>query len=155
MAAATDLRRLRWSVPNVDVATNKWLDAQYDISQSLRELIHEAIRREGYIDVINKPVEQLPRRGRPPLEAADYETNASENSDADGDRLEDEALAQIETQAQTAAIPLEQSSRPAFEELAPSATIAPDFQPDLADDTADLDEGGQISIDAVMRATRV
>lgn len=61
-----ELRRLRWSVPHADISTNEWLDKQYDISQSLRILIRESIQREGYIDVANKPVEQLPRRGRPP-----------------------------------------------------------------------------------------
>lgn len=61
-----ELRRLRWSVPAEDVSTNRWLDAQRSISGSMRLLIREAIRREGYIDVVNKPVEQQPRRGRPP-----------------------------------------------------------------------------------------
>jgi hypothetical protein len=40
--------------------------AQYDISRSLQLLIRESIQRDGYIDVVNRPVEQLPRRGRPP-----------------------------------------------------------------------------------------
>ncbi|MFC4048332.1 hypothetical protein ACFOY4_01440 [Actinomadura syzygii] len=48
------------------MSTNRWLDEQADISRSLRVLIRESIQREGYIDVDNKPVEQLPRRGRPP-----------------------------------------------------------------------------------------
>ncbi|MFE6939615.1 hypothetical protein [Streptomyces chartreusis] len=46
----------------------EWLNEQADISQSIRLLIRESIQRDGYIDVYYKPVEQLPRRGRPPLE---------------------------------------------------------------------------------------
>ncbi|MFG1857471.1 hypothetical protein ACGFJT_36940 [Actinomadura geliboluensis] len=53
-------------MPSADVSTNRWLDSQADISRSLKTLIRESIQRDGYIDVDNKPVEQLPRRGRPP-----------------------------------------------------------------------------------------
>lgn len=66
MAKSTEPRRLRWSVPRVDVSTNKWLDLQNDISHSLQLLIRESIQRDGYIDVVNRPIDQLPRRGRPP-----------------------------------------------------------------------------------------
>lgn len=59
-------RKVRWTLPAGDVSVNEWLDAQGSISQSLRLLIRESIQRDGYIDVMNKPVEQLPRRGRPP-----------------------------------------------------------------------------------------
>ncbi|MFJ5725862.1 hypothetical protein [Streptomyces sp. NPDC093149] len=61
-------RKLRWTVPSVDTSVIEWLDAQKDISHSLRLLIRESIQRDGYIDVFYKPVDQLPRRGRPPLE---------------------------------------------------------------------------------------
>lgn len=81
---AGDLRRLRWSVPQADVSVNKWLDEQYDTSQSLRVLIRESIQREGYIDVANKPVEQLPRRGRPPL--------ISTETDHADDELDDDEI---------------------------------------------------------------
>lgn len=62
----TGSRKLRWSVPLVDVSTNRWLDNQHSVGLSLQMLIREAIQRDGYNDVFNKPVEQLPRRGRPP-----------------------------------------------------------------------------------------
>lgn len=72
-------RRMRWSVPAADVSTNRWLDAQDDVSASLKELIRESIRRDGYVDAANAPVEQLPRRGRPPLERqADDDGSAEE-----------------------------------------------------------------------------
>lgn len=64
--ADTTVRRLRWSVPRVDESTNAWLDQQHDISRSLQLLIRESIERDGIIDVVNRPVHQLPGRGRPP-----------------------------------------------------------------------------------------
>ncbi|MFD9868504.1 hypothetical protein ACFXI8_27050 [Streptomyces niveus] len=64
-------RKLRWTVPAADTSVIEWLNGQADISQSLRLLIRESIQRDGYIDVYYKPVEQLPRRGRPPLESTE------------------------------------------------------------------------------------
>lgn len=69
MTDKAEPRRLRWSVPPADESTNRWLDEQYDISRSLQLLIRESIQRDGYFDVVNRPVEQLPRRGRPPGDA--------------------------------------------------------------------------------------
>ncbi|MGI8307012.1 hypothetical protein [Saccharopolyspora hattusasensis] len=66
MTTSNEPRRLRWSVPAADISTNRWLDEQENISRSLQLLIRESIQRDGYIDVVNRPVEQLPRRGRPP-----------------------------------------------------------------------------------------
>lgn len=79
MATSSEPRRLRWSVPTADTSTNEWLDLQYNISQSLQLLIRESIQRDGYIDVVNRPVEQLPRRGRPPVGAEDQSSTAQKN----------------------------------------------------------------------------
>ena len=59
-------KRYRFSVPNEDESTQRWLDAQQNLSLSLRLIVRKQIEREGYIDVACRPVEQLPRRGRPP-----------------------------------------------------------------------------------------
>ncbi|MGW0536358.1 hypothetical protein [Streptomyces sp. NPDC003032] len=56
-------------MPAADTSVIEWLGQQADISQSIRLLIRESIQRDGYIDVFYKPVDQLPRRGRPPLES--------------------------------------------------------------------------------------
>lgn len=64
-------RKVRWTVPAADTSVIEWLNVQADISQSLRLLIRESIQRDGYVDVFYKPVEQLPRRGRPPLESTE------------------------------------------------------------------------------------
>lgn len=69
--AGAEPRRLRWSVPPADVSTNRWLDEQENISRSLQLLVRESIQRDGYIDVVNRPIEQLPRRGRPPADGVD------------------------------------------------------------------------------------
>ncbi|MFE7114099.1 hypothetical protein ACFU99_01560, partial [Streptomyces sp. NPDC057654] len=63
--------KLRWTVPAADTSVIEWLNAQEDKSQSIRLLIRESIQRDGYVDVFYKPVEQLPRRGRPPLESTE------------------------------------------------------------------------------------
>lgn len=63
-----DLRRMRVSFPEADTSTNEWIDLQENLSRSLQVLIRESIMRDGYLDVVNRPVGQMPRRGRPPLE---------------------------------------------------------------------------------------
>lgn len=67
MAEGTSVsKRYRFSVPNEDESTQRWLDAQQNLSLSLRQIVRRQIEREGYVDVACRPVEQLPRRGRPP-----------------------------------------------------------------------------------------
>lgn len=57
--------RFRVSVPVADDAVYQWMLLQDNQSLSVRMLIRESIERNGYVDVINKPVAQLPKRGRP------------------------------------------------------------------------------------------
>lgn len=104
MAKPAEPRRLRWSVPRADESTNRWLDVQHDISRSLQLLIRESIQRDGYIDVVNRPVEQLPRRGRPPLIESDLgvERTAADVTPA----------AKEETSAAGAVLPEHVESRP-------------------------------------------
>lgn len=63
----TSSRSVRLSVPTADVSVLTWLDLQENPSHSIRHLIRESIERDGYVDLINQPVEQQPRRGRPPV----------------------------------------------------------------------------------------
>jgi hypothetical protein len=60
-------QRFRVNVPAADEAVLAWMRLQDNHSLSLRLLIRESIERNGYIDVMNRPVEQLPKRGRPAL----------------------------------------------------------------------------------------
>lgn len=61
-----DPRRVRLTIPAADESSQAWIDLQDDPSASMRMLIRESIQRDGYVDVVNRPVEQQPRRGRPP-----------------------------------------------------------------------------------------
>jgi hypothetical protein len=67
-------QRFRVNVPVADEAVLAWMGVQDNHSLSVRMLIRESIERHGYIDVMNRPVDQLPKRGRPATaeeEAAD------------------------------------------------------------------------------------
>ena len=59
-------RRFRVSVPDADESVLAWIGAQSDLSASVRSLIREAIERHGYRDATCYPIQQQPRRGRPP-----------------------------------------------------------------------------------------
>jgi hypothetical protein len=147
-------RKVRWTVPAADTSVIEWLDQQENISQSLRLLIRESIQRDGYIDVFYKPVDQLPRRGRPPLEITDQH----EDDEATTDRrpaagplqpqpqpvVTDQADAVVEktapapvAQPEPVPAPVETAEEPAAR--APSAPPAPPKQ---------------ASIDEIMASTR-
>ncbi|MEW1821364.1 hypothetical protein AB0323_11310 [Arthrobacter sp. NPDC080031] len=97
MTDKAEPRRLRWSVPRADESTNRWLDEQYDISRSLQLLIRESIQRDGYIDVVNRPVEQLPRRGRPPQGEQDPGRSEAHDGEERGDDGRDGSESQHES----------------------------------------------------------
>lgn len=59
--------RKRILIPASDRAVHAWWAAQEDPAVSFRLLVRESIEREGIVDPLNRPVSQLPRRGRPPL----------------------------------------------------------------------------------------
>lgn len=58
-------KRLRVNVPAADESVLAWFDLQENHSLSVRQLVRESIERHGYIDVVNRPVAQLPKKGRP------------------------------------------------------------------------------------------
>ncbi|WP_309107646.1 hypothetical protein [Arthrobacter sp.] len=58
-------QRFRLSVPAADEAVLEWMNLQDNPSLSIRMLIRESIERLGYVDVVNRPVSQLPTRERP------------------------------------------------------------------------------------------
>ena len=96
MAEGTSVsKRYRFSVPNEDESTQRWLDAQQNLSLSLRLIVRRQIEREGYIDVACRPVEQLPRRGRPPGSV----------SEADSPELGSESVQEQPSQAPAAQEP--------------------------------------------------
>lgn len=75
-------RRIR--VPAKDRTVIEWMDEQEDLSASLRLVVRDYIRRYGVGDVMCQPVQQEPRRGRPPKQ----ESEVTENTEpSDGDEV--------------------------------------------------------------------
>lgn len=62
--------RKRLTIPAINESVLAWFELQDDASASVRLLIQESIQRNGYVDIINRPVGQLPRRGRPPADGS-------------------------------------------------------------------------------------
>lgn len=67
MSAKAVSKRYRLSIPEKNISLNDWCREQGNLSESLRYLITKAIEKEGIVDIMCLPVEQLPRRGRPPI----------------------------------------------------------------------------------------
>ena len=61
----TTAKRYRLQVPAEDISVQEWIEAQINISTSIRQLIREDIMKNGYTDVTCRRVEQGPKRGRP------------------------------------------------------------------------------------------
>ena len=74
-------RRFRVSVPDADESVLEWIGAQSDLSASVRALIRDAIERNGYRDATCYPVQQQPRRGRPPKQAEQVDQAEQSASD--------------------------------------------------------------------------
>lgn len=85
-------RRFRVSVPDADESVLAWIGAQSDLSASVRSLIREAIERHGYRDATCYPVQQQPRRGRPPK----LTDQAEQLETVDGHPIPDQIAALVE-----------------------------------------------------------
>ena len=88
-------KRFRVSVPETDESVLAWIGAQSDLSNSVRALIRESIERNGYRDATCYPVQQQPRRGRPPKVADDESVDAVAVESADEPRDETPAPAPV------------------------------------------------------------
>lgn len=84
--AAEKYHRVRLAVPKDDVWVKRWIDEQQSPSVSIRALIRHYIETYGYGDMFSRPVEKLPRRGRPPGSGAarsePHESVESEDSES-------------------------------------------------------------------------
>lgn len=82
-------RRFRVSVPDADESVLEWIGAQSDLSASVRALIRDAIERNGYRDATCYPVQQQPRRGRPPkqVEQVDQAEQSEQFVTIDGHQI--------------------------------------------------------------------
>ncbi|MEJ1089585.1 hypothetical protein WDU99_14805 [Microbacterium sp. Mu-80] len=75
MAETPSTRKVQITVPAADISVVEWLDLQYSASESIRRLIREAIAREGFVDVANRPV-------RPPAQPVHIAEDLSFERDA-------------------------------------------------------------------------
>lgn len=68
--------RYRFSVPQKDVSVVEWIQNQSNVSQSIRELIKNQIKKTGYDDVTCQEVHKLGPVGRPvsPKKSVESET---------------------------------------------------------------------------------
>lgn len=82
----TTAKRYRLQVPAEDISVQEWIEAQINISTSIRQLIREDIMKNGYTDVTCRRVEQGPKRGRPTN--AELERRAEENEPERFDEVE-------------------------------------------------------------------
>ncbi|WP_328530131.1 hypothetical protein OG984_02815 [Nocardioides sp. NBC_00368] len=72
------------------------MELQDNVSVSLRLLVREFIAREGYVDPMNRPVEQQPRRDRSPV-ASDQRGHSAD----DPIQLEPASATPVPTEART------------------------------------------------------
>lgn len=120
MAEVPSTRKVQITVPVADTSVIEWLDLQYSASDSFRRLIREAIAREGYVDVANRPV-------RPPAEpvhvaeefAADVEEPAPARQPVKPDPARPDAAKQPD--AAKAATTEHEAPEPAAPKPAPKA----------------------------------
>ena len=86
--------RYRLKVPESDASVIAWMNAQSELSISLRLLIKEDIIRNGFTDVTCRPVGQLPKRGRPSnldieLRETVVESNVEDDASSMDEKFED------------------------------------------------------------------
>ncbi|WP_434598286.1 hypothetical protein [Streptomyces sp. A5-4] len=147
-------RKVRWTVPAADSSVIEWLNEQTDISQSIRLLIRESIQRDGYVDVYYKPVEQLPRRGRPPLES----TEQREDDEAVTERRPAARPVQLQPQPvvtdQADAVVEKTAPAPVAQPEAVPAPVETAEEPVASAPSAPPEPPKQASIDEIMASTR-
>ena len=80
MSAKAVSKRYRLSIPERNISLNDWCREQGNLSESLRYLITKAIEKEGIVDIMCLPVEQLPRRGRPPINESQEEVDTPQET---------------------------------------------------------------------------
>ncbi|MEV0443539.1 hypothetical protein AB0I84_10705 [Streptomyces spectabilis] len=151
-----EARKVRWTVPAADTSVIEWLNEQTDISQSIRLLIRESIQRDGYVDVFYKPVDQLPRRGRPPLgsiEQREDDEAVTERRPATGPARTQSAVA-VEDEVDTIAVVEKTALAPVAQPEPVPAPVATVEEPAASAPSAPPEPPKQASIDEIMASTR-
>ena len=120
-------RRFRVSVPEADESVLAWIGAQSDLSASVRALIRDAIERHGYRDATCYPVQQQPRRGRPPKLTEQAELTV------DGHPISEQIVAAVEPKPELLMVSTSHDAVP--DEFSDESEILDDA--DAVDDVAD------------------
>lgn len=131
-------RRFRVSVPDADESVLAWIGAQSDLSASVRSLIREAIERHGYRDATCYPVQQQPRRGRPPKQAEQAD-QAERLETVDGHPIPDQIAALVEPKMELLMVRASDESRDEDVDVPRESEVLDDA--DDSDDTTDAETG--------------
>ena len=129
-------RRFRVSVPDADESVLAWIGAQSDISASVRSLIREAIERYGYRDATCYPVQQQPRRGRPP-KSTELTEQAEQLETVDGHPIPEQIAALVEPKMELLMVRASDESRDEDVDVPRESEVLDDA--DDSDDTADAE----------------
>ena len=128
-------RRFRVSVPDADESVLAWIGAQSDLSASVRSLIRDAIERHGYRDATCYPVQQQPRRGRPPK----LTDQAEQLETVDGHPIPDQIAALVEPKMELLMVRASDESRDEDVDVPRESEVLDDA--DDSDNTADAETG--------------
>lgn len=128
-------RRFRVSVPEADESVLAWIGAQSDLSASVRSLIREAIERHGYRDATCYPVQQQPRRGRPPK----LTEQAEQLETIDGHPIANRIAALVEPKMEPLMVRASDESRDEDVDVPRESEVLDDA--DDSDNTADAETG--------------
>lgn len=131
-------RRFRVSVPDADESVLAWIGAQSDLSASVRSLIREAIERHGYRDATCYPVQQQPRRGRPP-KSTELTDQAEQLETVDGHPIPNQIAALVEPKMELLMVRASDESRDEDVDVPRESEVLDDA--DDSDDTADAETG--------------
>ena len=131
-------RRFRVSVPDADESVLAWIGAQSDLSASVRSLIREAIERHGYRDATCYPVQQQPRRGRPP-KSTELTDQAEQLETVDGHPIPDQIAALVEPNMELLMVRASDESRDEDVDVPRESEVLDDA--DDSDNTADAETG--------------
>ena len=131
-------RRFRVSVPEADESVLAWIGAQSDLSASVRSLIREAIERHGYRDATCYPVQQQPRRGRPP-KSTELTDQAEQLETVDGHPIPDQIAALVEPKMELLMVRASDESRDEDVDVPRESEVLDDA--DDSDNTADAETG--------------
>lgn len=132
-------RRFRVSVPDADESVLAWIGAQSDLSASVRSLIREAIERHGYRDATCYPVQQQPRRGRPP-KSTELTDQAEQLETVDGHPIPDQIAALVEPKMELLMVRASDESRDEDVDVPRESEVSDDSDNTAAAETGSANE---------------